>query len=288
MFSLPFRLLWCRVFSNGALALFVVSCYWPGTVFAEEQVIKLGGIRNVTATILKSDETYRITVEMLPVKAFDPATNERLNLAKAQAYAARALAKQLGAGRSIGLIIHGLEIRENGNSGERFRMVAVIPRKGVTVAEAQTSPAKDDTAEPARQPSPSSEPTKQPLQTASSQHVIRVPADATTDDFLNRKAEYLETIAQLRETLTDDGKAMETSPLSPDDFYDAVGNLEERSNADFRSLGKLIDGDKLLVSIEQDELHLALKTAHAATLESLKAAVARFDGRQEKTKKQKE
>ena len=87
MFNLPC----CRTLSTWALAAFLVDCCPWGTVSAEEQVIKLGGIRNVTATILKSDETYRITVEMLPVKAFDPATNKQLNLTKAQVYAARAL-----------------------------------------------------------------------------------------------------------------------------------------------------------------------------------------------------
>jgi len=280
MFNLPC----CRTLSATILALFVASCCSWGTIFAEEQVIKLGGIRNVTATILKSDASYRVTVEMLPVKAFDPVTNKRLNLIKAQAYVARALAKHLSKGKSFGLIIRGLEVQENGTSGERFRMVAEIPQNGVTVAAARTFSAKDDTTEPASQPSPS----VQPPQATDDKHAIRVPADATTIDFLNRKTDYLDTIAQLQQALTDDGKTTERSSLSPDGFYEAVGDLEERGNLAFRSLGEEIDGDKLLVSIEQEELRLAMKTAHATTLESLKSAVARFDERQEKMKKEKE
>ena len=143
MFNLP----WCRTLLTSALAAFVATCCSPGTTFAEEQVINLGGSRNVTATILKSDESYRVTVEMLPVKAFDPATNKQLNLTKAQVYAARALAKYLGTGKSSGLIIHGLEVRESGTSRERFRMVAEIPKKGVTVTAARTSATKDDSDE---------------------------------------------------------------------------------------------------------------------------------------------
>jgi hypothetical protein len=274
MFNLP----WCRTLSCSALAVIMAICCSWGMIFAEDQVIKLGGIRNVTATIFKSDKTYRISVEMRPVKAFDTATNKQMNLIKAQTYAARALAKHLGNDKSTGLIIHGLEVRESGISGERFRMVAEIPHSGVTVAAAQLPSTKDVATVSAHQPP----------QAASSQRVIRVAADATTTDFLNRKADYLNTIAELREALTDDGKAMERSPLTPDDFYEAVGNLEERSNVAFRSLGALIDGDELLVSIEQDELRLALRTANAATLESLKATVTRFEGRQEKTKKEKE
>ena len=281
MFNLP----WCRTLFASKLAAFLVTCCLPGIISAEEQVIKLGGIRNVTATILTSDETYRITVEMLPVKAFDPATNKRLNLTKAKAYAARVLAKHLSKGKSVGLAIHGLEVRESGTNGDFFRMVAEIPQKGVTVVAAQPPSAKDDAMEPARRPSPTTEPTRQPPQSASSQHIIRVPAEATTADFLNRKADYLDTIAQLREALTDDETAIEKSASSPDDFYEAVGNLEEQNNKAFQSLGAQIEGDELLVSIEQDDLRLALKTAHAATLESLKDAVARFDRHHEEKEK---
>ena len=68
-------------------------------------------------------------------------------------------------------------------------------------------------------------------------------ADATTADFLNRKADYLDTIVQLREALTEDEKVRERSSLSPDDFYDAVDKIEERGNTAFHSLGKLIDSD---------------------------------------------
>jgi hypothetical protein len=271
-----------------ALSLLPVICCSPGGVSAEEHVVKLGGVRNVTATIIEAGEIYRIAVEMLPVKAFDPATNKRVNLTKAQAYAVRALAKYLGAGKSSELVIHGFGVRESSASGEYFRMVAEITRKGVTVAAARTSPAQDSAVEPARQQSPSVQPTKQPPQSASSQPVIRMAADATTVDFLNRKADYLETIAQLREALADDEKTMDRSPLSPDEFYEAIATLEERSNAAFKSLGASIDGDKLLLSIETDELHLALTMAHAVTLESLKSAIAQFDQRQEKMKKEEE
>ena len=98
-----------RMLPTSAFALFVATCCSQAAIFAEEQVIKLGGIRSVTATILDSDETYRITVEMLPVKAFDPATNKRLNLIKSRAYAALALAKHLGTAKSTGLSFTGLK-----------------------------------------------------------------------------------------------------------------------------------------------------------------------------------
>ena len=149
-----------------------------------------------------------------------------------------------------------MEVRETGISGKFFRLVAEIPRNGITVATAGTSPAKDEAAEAC-----STAVAIRPAGGAAhASDVFRVSAGVTTLDFLNRKADYLETIAELREVLTDDGKALERSASSPDDFYEAVGNLEERSNAAFQSLRQAsIDGDNLLVSIEQEELHLALK-----------------------------
>ena len=75
------------------------------------------------------DGAYRIAVEMLPVKAFDPATNKALNLSKGRMYAAQALGKHL---KASSLTIRGLEIRESGTGGKSFRLVAVVPRDGVS------------------------------------------------------------------------------------------------------------------------------------------------------------
>ena len=102
-----------------------------------EQVIQLAGVRNVTATVSESDDTYRIAVEMLPVRAFDPATNKTLNVSKGRMYAAQALAKHL---KAVDIAIKGLEVRESGTSGKFFRLVAVVPREGVSVGAIAASP----------------------------------------------------------------------------------------------------------------------------------------------------
>ena len=118
----------------------------------------------------------------------------------------------------------------------------------------------------------------------------RSPSDrrATTADFLNRKADYLDTIVRLQEALSEEGDSLEGRSLEPEDFYDSIGSIEERTEAAFKALARQIDEDKLLLSVEQEELRPALKKAHAEVLESLKAAVARFDRRQEDAKKEKE
>ena len=244
-----------------------------------EQVIRLGGVRNVTATVSESDDTYRIAVEMLPVRAFDAVTNKELNLSKGRMYAAQALGKRLKAGS---LAIRGLVIRESGTSGKFFRLVAVVPRDGVSVTAgaSPTAYVRHKGADTPNRPAA--------IVSAPQQHEIRMTADATTADFLNRKADYLDTIVRLREAMSEEGESLERQSLKPEDFYDAIGSVEERAETAFKAIGGQIDEDKLLLSAEQEELRPLLKTGHADVLEPLKAAVARFDRRQEMLKKNKE
>jgi hypothetical protein len=265
----------CRFFAVGTMAMLLATCSSGGA--CGEQVIRLGGVRNVTATVSESDGAYRIAVEMLPVRAFDPATNRALNLSKGRMYAVQALAKHLEASS---LTIRGLEIRENGTSGGSFRLVAVVPQDGVVV-RAKASPTahvKDKTTAIVSRPPA--------VASTSVRDEIRLVADATAAEFLNRKADCFDTIVRLQETLSEEGESLERQSLKPDAFYDSVENLEERAETAFKALARQVDNDNLLLSAEQDELRPALRKAHAEVLESLKAAVARFDRLQKKTKKE--
>ena len=87
----------CRRFLVVSVTAMSLAACRPGSVRGE-QVIRLGGVRNVTATVSESDRDYRIAVEMLPVRAFDQATNKALNLSKGRMYAVQALGKHLRAG----------------------------------------------------------------------------------------------------------------------------------------------------------------------------------------------
>ena len=91
---------------------------------------------------------------------------------------------------------------------------------------------------------------------------------------------------RLQEALSEEGDSLERRSLKPDDFYDSIGSVEERAEAAFKAIDRQVEEDKLLLSVEQEELRPALKKAHAEVLESLKSAVARFDQRQEKAKKE--
>jgi hypothetical protein len=265
------------------MAFLLLTC-WGLKAVSGEQAIRIGGVRDVTATVSSSDGVYHIAVQMLPVEAFDPATNKRLNLSKARMYAMQALANYL---RTENLTIRGLEIQESGTKGDRFWLVVRIARKGVSVGTAAKSPPPKHprTADAASRSSPPASSPERP-QSVPQRHEIGSLADATVADFLNRKADYLDTIVRLRESLSEEGGSLERQSLKPEDFYDSIGSVEERAEAAFKAIGGQIDEDKLLLRQERDELRPALKTAHAEVLRSLKAAVARFDQRQEKSKKE--
>ncbi len=265
-----------RFILTSVMAILLATC-WLGPAWGQ-QVIRLGGLRNVTATVSEPDDSYRIAVEMLPVRAFDLATNKALNLSKGRMYAAQALGKHL---KAESLTIRGLEIRENGTSGTTFRMVAVVPRDGVSVGAGAS-----DTREPHKTIGDSSRPPA--VASTSRQHEIRLAADATTADFLNRKSDYLDTIVRLQEAMSEEGESPERQSLKSENFYDSIGSVEERADAAFKVIAGQIDDDNLLLSVEREELRPLLKKSHVEVLKVLKSAVARFDQRQEELKKAKE
>lgn len=247
------------------LGVLCVTAISAGSAIAADQVVHLGGVRDVTATISKSKDGYRVAVEMLPVKAFDPPTNRRLNLAKARAYAIQALGKFLKAGQ---LKLHGVQIQESGLSNGVYRLVLLVP-------QAASLP-KDDGREKtvASKPMPAERPKEKE----------RASTSISASDFLNRKSDYLDTIARLQEQFCADGVAAEKQAAEQDGFYSAIGDLEERAEAAFKALAAQINEDKLMLFIERDELRPALEKARNEVLASLKVAVAHFDKRQEPMK----
>ncbi len=208
-------------------------------------------MRNVIATVSLSDETYQITVEMLAVKAFDPATNKALNLAKGRMYAAQVLGKHLKAGD---LMIRGLNVRESDATGNTFRLVAVVPRDGVSGVNRDTTNSQGHQTAGVPPLTGLAQPEK-----ALRGREIRVTGDATTADFLNRKTDYLDTIVRLREVLSDEGNTLGKQFAEPEDFYDSIASLEERAEAAFKTLRKQIDNDKLLLSVEQEEVRTRIE-----------------------------
>jgi hypothetical protein len=219
---------------------------------------------------------------MVAVKAFDAATNRRLNLAKARGFVIQALAKYLKAGKDAQFALRGVQIKESGAEGGVFRLALVIPREGVAVASrGDANPVSAPTKKPTTQ--------KRPRESLPAEdHEFKVAVDSLAADFLNAKSDYLDTIARLKAALCDDAIAAEKKAQEKESFYSAISDLEERAEVAFKSLGPQIDGDKLLLELEREEIRPALKQAHGDVLKALELAVARFDQRQEKPKAKKE
>ena len=245
-----------------------------GIAIARDEVIHLGGVRDVTATISHSQDGYRIAVEMLPVKAFDPPTNKRLNLAKARAYAIQALATFLNAGQ---LEIRGVQIQESSLSEGMYRLVLLVPQVASTASADGRQRVAASKATPSTAPS-SKRPAEKDVASAT---------ESFATDFLNRKSDYLDTIVQLQSQFCADGVAAEKQATEQDRFYSAIGDIEERAESAFKAVAVQINEDKLLLFTERDELQSSLRKSHNDVLASLKAAVAQFDKRQEKKEKTK-
>ena len=72
-------------------------------------------------------------------------------------------------------------------------------------------------------------------ETRSHRHEIRLTADTTTADFLNRKADYLDTVARIKEAVAEERGSLDTKSFKPEDFYESIGSLEERAEAAFEA-----------------------------------------------------
>src|SRR5437588_11499303 len=92
--------------------------------------IVLGGLRQARAHIQVGDSAYRIEVSMLPVRCFDPASNEALNRQKARAMALTALARQLSKDKNVEYAVTGALVESARHHGDRFTLTLRVPRGG--------------------------------------------------------------------------------------------------------------------------------------------------------------
>ena len=169
---------------------------------------------------------YRITVEMLPVKAFDPATNKRLNLSKAQDVCCPSPGetperRQVSGSSSAGL--------KSGKAAPAANSSAWSPTYRETaspVAAAQTASAKEDADGPAV-----SRPPAAASASGSTSFECR-PMPPRPISLIGRRTTLTPSPSSGRHCPTKETR-WKGQPLSPDDFYDAVGSLEERSECGF-------------------------------------------------------
>ncbi len=262
------------------------------TAHGEDRVIRFGGVRNVVVIISDSADRYRIVVNMLAVKAFDPATNKRLNLQKARAIAIKALAKHAAMKNGAPFTVRGMEVQDMTTANGSYRLVLLLPKENIAAIAVERpkppSPEKGGFNENQAPPAAAQRAGKTERPSGQKKERLYVDEDSSAAALLTRAADYLDTLAQLKEGVLEDLNAVQKKVLHQDDFYLAISELEERLDRLCRSMEAEINADNLLLSTEQRELRQVMKKQRSEVMKALKAAVEQFDARQEKKKKKKE
>lgn len=219
---------------------------------AKSFTLDLGGLQQAKAVLVVSESDYVMKVRMLPVRSFDAATNSRLNRDKARGLALLALARHLSGKKSVAFTVSGARIETVGSDGGFYALTLRVQRSGVSLVREAKEP---------------SQPAKQEQERA-----------VFDEELFTRKREYLSTLENLATTLSAD--LQETAKSTGDSFALAIAEIEERETKNLESLGRDIRCDKLLLSIEQQELNEAVAKQEKKMLRQLKAAVQEHDGKE--------
>ena len=205
---------------------------------ADAQEFELGGPRKPRATITADGDDDVVDVRFLPVAAFDPATNARLNRGKGRDYALRALAARAPGERTLDL--SGGEVTKSGLDGEFYRLTYRVARAGLGRPE-KDEPVPDDP----------------PPDRASGKGKKRSPFPARSALF-TRKDDFLDTLERLR--AHHESEAERASLLLADAEYSArLREIREAATRDFDRLAGEVREDRLLNFVERDEIAARLK-----------------------------
>lgn len=252
--------------------------------------IKLEGAREASAIISATEREYAVIVLMKPVTVFDDFTNRQLNRDKARMYATQALARYLKGNKALRLTLSRMQDDHGKIEDDRYRLSVTVPIDGVKLEEGDIQPSRGDSRR-----TPAKEAGKRPASGAKGiskttrkepGHALsaldHAPSEQSIFDLFTRKADYEDTIARLRQSLLRDAANEEKNAADADAFYLRVAELEQRTNRLFKACRKEIEQDKLLFSLEQEELRVELGKARDDVLNRLKDAVAAYRTKQKK------
>jgi hypothetical protein len=208
---------------------------------------------------------YTITVTMLPVKSFDPATNTPLNRDKARSLALKALARHLSDKPEVHMVVSGSQVTKAGLEGDVFTLTLRIPRRGLTVVPAEASRGKVEKTTAAE----------------TTQH-ISVPSA-----LLTRKQDALDTLECLvRESECGLKLCREAAAKGCQQaFYLSIAELEDRAQANLNKLSAEVNTDTLLLRIEKEEILRSIQVRTERVVVSLKETVQEFERGMKKDKK---
>lgn len=212
--------------------------------------VPLGGLRQASATIRGNTDDYMIQVRFLPVRCFDALTNAALNREKGRLYALQALAKHLSGKDSATLTVSGVQVESTALDGKFQTLTLRVPRKAVALVPEEKNPPKE------------------PVGKAKKERV------AFSSDLFTRKREYHQTLDQLTRQFEAGVRAL---PKDEQAFNLAVAELEEKTVNNLVTLATEIGQDKLLLTVEKDELLEAVQQTKKTALDRLIKTVKRFE-----------
>jgi len=263
-----------------SVAWMQVTLHFP--VSAAEEVIRIGGVRNVVVAISTSGDDLRIVVDMLAVKVFDSATNKKLNLQKARAFAMHALAKHLALGSAARFTVRGLEVLDASTTNNSYRLTLLVPRNGIaSKALYREAPEKENANEALSVPAAGKEVAAKERPSIPKDEQWMVAEESSAAVLLTRTADYLDTLNRLRKGMLEELSTAQDKLREQDEFYSAIADIEERLDGVSESMFADIDADNLLLAFEQQELREAVEKQRAKLLQTLRAAVGQFDAQQE-------
>lgn len=250
---------------NALLISYLISV--PVFCVANEIVsmrLSLGGPRKVVAEITEESNDLKIAVEMLAVACFDQATNARLSRGKAEHYTHEALARYLfpKASNRVTLTLAGATVEKATLDGKHYRLTLRVPRKGVSqkeVAEKVNKTSNEAVSGPVEE----TVPIKTKEKRAPKINLFEVKGDyAETGRLLFES--FNTAIPSLADKSNDDQRTI---------FYRAIADFEEQADQSFDVLIVQIRQDKLLLTIEADELIQQVERNRAEIMELLKKSV---------------
>ena len=207
-------------------------------------VYRFDGPRNPQAVVDETATQYTLQVQMLPVSAFDPPTNDKLTLAKSRSVAFMALARHLKIPPTSELSVSGLQITDKRMDGSLMVVQVALPKSGVKIsprAESVSAQLAIGNA-PALQPGP------------------------VGSSLLTRAGDYRDSARQLRDIFVEQIDAS----ANPEITDERIADLEQAIAEKFEMLGKAMDADMLLLTVERDELRPEMKAIYDGLIERLR------------------
>jgi len=219
--------------------------------------ISIGGPRKVTASISSQDDGIVVTVDMIAVHCFDAARNKLINRAKAESYAKLALAKHLRGDNqeTLSVSLRGKEITEARLVEKRFRLAMRVPQNGITIEKV---PASD----------------KSSSRTNSKSKIAAINLGGSV---LTIKSDYLTTVESLALSLSEGLPAIPSKQSEQEPFFESIAKSEEEGAAAFSAIRLEMEADKLLLSIEKEEIASQINHSERDYIDLLHQQVLRWE-----------